>query len=103
MALTLLASFISPVTLLGNAAETYVYGAQYVVDLMQRLASMLTIVLLYVPVFYDLDITTSYQVRYEIKLCNNVLNNEVNFLSEDYDENGVNVEMIDVLQIECKL
>ncbi|XP_071833198.1 sodium-coupled monocarboxylate transporter 2-like isoform X1 [Apostichopus japonicus] len=61
VALTLLASFISPVTLLGNAAETYVYGAQYVVDLMQRLASMLTIVLLYVPVFYDLDITTSYQ------------------------------------------
>ncbi|KAJ8037442.1 Sodium-coupled monocarboxylate transporter 1 [Holothuria leucospilota] len=63
IALTLLASFMSPVTLLGNPAETYVYGTQYIVDMLERLPVVIIVAEVIVPVFYGLDITTSYQVQ----------------------------------------
>ena len=62
VALSLLASFMSAITLLGTPAEIYVYGTQY---WMVWLSYILVISLsahLFVPVFYRLKLTSVFEV-----------------------------------------
>ncbi|XP_071844785.1 sodium-dependent multivitamin transporter-like isoform X2 [Apostichopus japonicus] len=61
VALTILASFISPITLLGVPAEIYTYGAEYIPSVLQDFIMLPTVIFLFAPVFYGLDIMTSYQ------------------------------------------
>ncbi|XP_071834313.1 sodium-dependent multivitamin transporter-like [Apostichopus japonicus] len=71
IAMTLLASFISPVTLLGIPAEIYTYGGQYLAFTLTQSLLFPTIALVFVPVFHGLDITTAYeylQLRYGLPL-----------------------------------
>ncbi|XP_071832645.1 sodium-dependent multivitamin transporter-like [Apostichopus japonicus] len=71
IAMTLLASFISPVTLLGTPAEIYTYGGQYMAFILMQFLLFPTIALVFVPVFHGLDITTAYeylQLRYGLSL-----------------------------------
>lgn len=62
IALTILASFISPITLLGFAAETYYYGGHYLLLGFQTIPATLVMSEILIPVFYGLEITTAYQV-----------------------------------------
>ena len=62
VAMTLLASFVSPITLLGDPAETYVNGGLYFAVLFSNFLLYPTIALVFVPVFYKLEITSVYEV-----------------------------------------
>lgn len=67
IALTIIASFVSPVTLLGVPAEVYVYGPEYVTGTLNNLIMLPIAMVLYAPVFYGLNIMTCYQylgIRY---------------------------------------
>ena len=62
VAMTLLASFISPITLLGIPAEIYVYGGLYLDFLFSQFLLYPSIVIIFVPVFYGLKLTSAYEV-----------------------------------------
>ncbi len=69
VAMTLLASFISPITLLGIPAEIYTYGGLYMDFLFSQFLLYPSIVIIFVPVFYGLKITSAYEVRYNLFAC----------------------------------
>lgn len=55
-------SYISGISLLGMPAEIYTYGTQYWMTIAFKGFVSLTIALGYLPVFYTLQITSSYEV-----------------------------------------
>ena len=61
MTMSLVASFMSAITLLGTPAEMYVSGTQYVSLLLAYPLVMGATAHLYLPVFYSLGVTTSYE------------------------------------------
>ncbi|XP_072051912.1 sodium-coupled monocarboxylate transporter 1-like [Amphiura filiformis] len=61
VAMTLLASFLSPITLLGDPAETYVNGGLYFAVIFSNFLLYPTIALFFVPMFYNLEITSVYE------------------------------------------
>lgn len=50
------------VTLLGNPVEVYFYGQQYTVIFISFIPMTLVLAYLYVPVYFDLQLTSAYQV-----------------------------------------
>ncbi|KAJ8031877.1 Sodium-dependent multivitamin transporter [Holothuria leucospilota] len=67
VALTIIASFTSPVTLLGVPSEVYIYGPEYMAGILNVFIMLPIIMVLYAPVFCGLNIVTSYQyldIRY---------------------------------------
>lgn len=72
--MSLIASFMSTNTVLGVPAEVYQIGTQYV---MQTIAMIIVIVLaaeVFMPVYYDLDITSVNEVKLK-RLISSFLNN----------------------------
>lgn len=66
VAMSLVATFISGITLLGTSTEIYLYGTQYCYIL---IAVVLTCVVMYsiiIPIFHDLKITSTYEVSFSI-------------------------------------
>ncbi|KAJ8044461.1 Sodium-dependent multivitamin transporter [Holothuria leucospilota] len=61
VAMTLLVSFVSPITLLGTPAEIYHYGGQFMIFVFSALLLYPMMTLIFVPVFYGLKITTAYE------------------------------------------
>ncbi|XP_071963065.1 putative sodium-dependent multivitamin transporter [Antedon mediterranea] len=61
IAMTLLASFISPITILGKPAEIYTYGGQYFVFIICHLLLFPAIAFIFIPVFHGLRITSAYE------------------------------------------
>ncbi|XP_043596869.1 sodium-coupled monocarboxylate transporter 2-like isoform X2 [Bombus pyrosoma] len=59
--MSLIASYISGITILGLPAEMYVYGTQYWCVVIADLFVSLTMTMVYLPVFYGLGITSSYE------------------------------------------
>ncbi len=57
-----LRSFLSSITLLSVPAEMYVYGTQYAVVVLSQPLFAATSANVFLPVFYDLKVTTSYEV-----------------------------------------
>ena len=55
-------SFMSAITLLGTPAEVYQYGTQYVVIGFSYLLVMPAAAYLYMPVFFDLQVISVYEV-----------------------------------------
>jgi Na+/proline symporter len=55
-------SYISGISLLGLPAEMYMYGTQYWVIMFPEAFVSITMALVYLPVFYKLQITSSYEV-----------------------------------------
>lgn len=55
-------SFISGITLLGLPTEVYLHGIQYVYVSLGVLLMGIVMSVLYLPVFYGLQITSSYEV-----------------------------------------
>ena len=61
MAFSLIASFMSAITLLGVPAEVYTAGTQFTISILSYPAVMTTVAVCYLPVYDALDLTTSYQ------------------------------------------
>lgn len=55
-------SYISGISILGMPAEIYVYGTQFWMIICSEGLVSLTIAIAYLPVFYKLQITSSYEV-----------------------------------------
>lgn len=71
---SLMASFISSITLLGVSNENYQYGTQFVVINVSYGLMTPVICYLYLPVFYNLKTTSAYQVISEIKFIAQLVN-----------------------------
>ena len=61
--LSLSASFMSAVQVLGVPAEAYRYGLKFLWMCLGQLLNSLLTALLFLPVFYRLGLTSTYQVR----------------------------------------
>lgn len=61
VAMSILASFISAITLLGTPAEMYNYGTQYVVIILSFFLVIPAAAYLYLPIFFELQLTSAYE------------------------------------------
>ncbi|KAG7214205.1 hypothetical protein KM043_001548 [Ampulex compressa] len=61
ISMSLIASYISGIAILGLPAEMYVYGTQFWTVIIADSLVSLTMALVYLPVFYGLGITSSYE------------------------------------------
>ncbi|XP_076278532.1 sodium-coupled monocarboxylate transporter 2 isoform X2 [Lasioglossum baleicum] len=62
ISMSLIASYISGISILGLPAEMYVYGTQFWCVVIADSFVSLTMAFVYLPVFYGLGITSSYEV-----------------------------------------
>lgn len=62
VAIALVVSFMSAVTLLGVSAENYTYGTQFVVINLSYLLGTPIVCYGFLPVFYKLQATSAYEV-----------------------------------------
>ena len=60
--LSLIASFMSAITILGVPAEIYIYGTQYWLIIASYVILFPSVALVFVPVFRAVDISSSYEV-----------------------------------------
>ncbi|PSN35450.1 Sodium-coupled monocarboxylate transporter 1 [Blattella germanica] len=61
VAMSLIASFISGITLLGTPTEVYLYGVQYCYISISVIAMAVVVAIAYLPVFHDLKLTSTYE------------------------------------------
>lgn len=66
ISICLMVSFMSAITLLGVSAENYTYGAIFVVINFSYLIGTPIVCYGYLPVFYKLQATSTYEVFYQI-------------------------------------
>ncbi|RWS29320.1 sodium-coupled monocarboxylate transporter 1-like protein, partial [Leptotrombidium deliense] len=64
VALSVLASFLSAITLLGTPLEVYNYGTQYWIHLVVYPILMYITAYCFTPVFYNLKVTSSFEIIY---------------------------------------
>ncbi|XP_071451436.1 sodium-coupled monocarboxylate transporter 1-like [Hetaerina americana] len=64
IAMSLTASFTSGIMLLGIPLEIYRYGTQQFLVLFGCVGATVTITFIYMPIFYDLRLTSSYELLY---------------------------------------
>lgn len=64
IALSLVASFISGITLLGLPTEVYSFGIQYLYVIGGVMSMGFIMSIFYLPVFHDLNITSTYEVNF---------------------------------------
>lgn len=62
VAISVLASFVSSIAILGNPAEVYAYGFQYWFQCFTNFISVPIMALVFLPVYYNLRLTSSYEV-----------------------------------------
>lgn len=63
VAMSLLSSFISAITILGTPSEVYVYSTMYWWISVAMLITAIGSAHIFIPVFYNLGITSVFQVR----------------------------------------
>ena len=63
VSLSLLASFMSAITVLGTPAEMYVYGVHYIMVWMAYCIMIPLAAYVFLPVFYNLELTSVFEVR----------------------------------------
>lgn len=63
VAFSLMASFMSSITLLGVSSENYLYGTQFIMINLAYIVGTPIAAYLYLPVFYRLRNTSVYQVQ----------------------------------------
>jgi sodium-coupled monocarboxylate transporter 8/12 len=59
--LSLVCSFVSAITLLGNPVEVYFYGTQYTLIAFAFIPMTAALAYLYVPVYFELQLTSAYE------------------------------------------
>lgn len=64
ISLSLLASFLSAITLLGTPVEVYQFGSQYFMIFIGYCFVIPITAYLYMPIFYNLGITSAYEVSH---------------------------------------
>ena len=64
MTMSLVASFMSAITLLGTPAEVYKNGTQYCLLVLSYPFVMAAAAHIYMPILYDLGVSTSYEVSF---------------------------------------
>ena len=64
VALSLLASFMSGITILGVPSEIYTFGLQYWLVIVSYLILFPSVALIFVPTLYNLGLTSSYEVNF---------------------------------------
>ena len=62
VAMSLVATFISGITLLGTPTEIYLYGTQFGYIVIALLIIVIVMHFVVIPVFHDLQITSTYEV-----------------------------------------
>ena len=62
VAVSVLASFVSSIAILGNPAEVYTFGFQYWTQCFTNFVSVPLMACLFLPVYYNLRLTSSYEV-----------------------------------------
>ena len=62
VAMSVLASFVSSIAILGTPAEVYTYGFQYWMQSLTNFISVPLTVWIFLPVYYNLRLTSSYEV-----------------------------------------
>ena len=62
VALSLTASFMSAITVLGTPAEVYVYGIMFWWFMVAYTATVVITAKVFVPVFYNMGISSTYEV-----------------------------------------
>lgn len=67
IAMSLIATFISGISLLGTPTEIYVYGIQYMYVIGGVITMGFIMMYVYLPVFHDLKLTSTYEVTYAIQ------------------------------------
>ena len=68
VAMSLLATFISAITLLGTPAEIYIFGTHYVILGFAYCLMMPAVIFIYHPIFYRLGITSVFEVGHVLPL-----------------------------------
>lgn len=63
VAFSLMASFISAITLLGVTAEIYTFGTQFVLINISYIIGTPIAAFIFLPVFYKLKLTSIYEVN----------------------------------------
>ena len=63
VALSLIASFMSAITILGVPSEMYTFGTEYWLIIMSYVILFPSVALIFVPVFRAVEISSSYEVR----------------------------------------
>ena len=61
-AMSLMISYLSAITLLGDAAENYFYGITFLLYIFPAIISILLTAFIFVPLFYPLQITSIQEV-----------------------------------------
>ena len=69
VALSLLASFMSAITILGVPSEIYIYGTQYWLIIASYVILFPAVALVFVPVFRAVEISSSYEVGSRCSSC----------------------------------
>ncbi|XP_078258042.1 sodium-coupled monocarboxylate transporter 1-like [Rhinoraja longicauda] len=78
VALSLAASFLSAITVIGSPAEVYLYGIMVVIYTIGYLFTIIFTCLIYIPLFYRLNIISTYEyigrrfgsaVKYQVVIC----------------------------------
>lgn len=67
--MSLVASFISGIALLGTGTEIYLYGTQYCYMLISIFASGTFLHFIIIPVLHDIKVTSVYEVGVEVLIC----------------------------------
>ena len=67
VSVSLMASFMSAITLLGVPAENYMYSTQFVAINISYIIGTPICAFIFLPVFYSLNLTSAYEVSF--KLC----------------------------------
>ncbi|VVC95507.1 unnamed protein product [Leptidea sinapis] len=62
VSMSLVASFISGITLLGSPTEVYMYGTQYSYIIIGIFLMSIFMTQVYLPVFHELKITSNYEI-----------------------------------------
>ena len=75
VAVSVLASFVSSIAILGSPAEVYTYGFQYWIQSFTTFISIPLMAYVFLPIYYNLRLTSSYEVgcqhhrrRYDVKI-----------------------------------
>ena len=63
VAFSIFMSFISAILVLGNTAEMYQWGAQGFLQVFGSSMAYLMVVFVFIPLFYPLNLTSSFEVR----------------------------------------
>ena len=64
-------SYVSSITLLGHPVEIYLYGIQFIMLLFCYIPLTLSLMYVFIPLYFNLQITSLYEVSYAKEIfCN---------------------------------